>query len=71
VKGKGRKRKDRANTDNFYDFLIYFIHPRWEESLEKISMKQRHIEITIKGVNYVWLQLFKDMRKVNGFSFTI
>ena len=55
------------NTDNFYDFLINFIHPKWEESLKKISMKQRHIDMKVRGINYIWLELFKDMFP-HGFS---
>jgi len=60
---KGRKRTKKVDKSNFYEFLVDFIQPKWEDSVSKISMKQRQNDIKIKGIQYAWFEFFKDIRK--------
>lgn len=61
---KGRKRTNKITTSNFYDFMVNIVNPKWEDSLEKTSMKQRENEIGLHGPPYLWYELLKDIRKV-------
>jgi hypothetical protein len=61
---KGRKRTNKILSSNFYDFMADIVQPKWEDSLEKTSMKQREIEIRLHGPPFLWYELFKDIRKV-------
>jgi len=58
-----RKHKEGSASEN--DDSPVEIRDKWIESLNNTSMKQRETDIKLKGVSFAWLDLLKDIQKVD------
>jgi len=61
---QGRRRKCFLKAKNMRDFFRDTLAREWVLYLESISSRERDIGVVNKGRKFVWLQLFKDIRKL-------
>lgn len=68
---KGRKRRSFLKSDNMYNFIRDVFTPQWMKLIDQVSMREREIGVIQKGTIFVWIQLFKDVRRFYRLMFKL
>ena len=53
------------------DLIKMEVIPKWKQQLTKISAEKREAWLNHKGEEYVWLEIFKDIRKFYRLIFRV